>query len=47
MLSRVASLCDVIAIILALTGSEEPAQLAQLLACVLRLAVDSDGLSKV
>jgi hypothetical protein len=43
----VASLCDVIAVVLVLTGSEEPARLAQLLACVLRLAMEFDDRSKV
>ncbi|WP_116510688.1 hypothetical protein [Micromonospora sp. B006] len=35
---RLATACDVVAILLAMTGDEEPAGLAQLLALTLRLA---------
>ncbi|TDB78420.1 hypothetical protein [Micromonospora sp. KC721] len=37
-LERLASVCDVIAVVLVMMGDEEPAGLAQLLALTLRLA---------
>ncbi|WP_435204252.1 hypothetical protein [Micromonospora sp. bgisy143] len=37
-LERLASACDVIAVLMAMAGDEEPARMAQLLALTLRLA---------